>query len=262
MIQEDKFSTFVPIEFYKGEVTDKSGKKRKMLFKGTASNSNTGKDMDGEHLDVNGFNFQPFLKSGHINWNHLAQKDPMAIVGEPTGAKVVNNEFIIEGFLYEDSELAKSIYKAAEMLEKSGSTRKLGFSVEGNATERDPLDKKKIKKATILNVAIAPTPKNAGTSFSLVKAFEYESESSNMGDMILDIESGDERLMMDKSFNLAIIKKGEIVIGNDEFTKSVLMVANAIKTGKVIEGVEAIKKQMASFSQILGGTAWVSRMGN
>ena len=251
----DEFQMFVPIEFMKGkEVPDKKGKKRKMVFKGIASTPKTGADLDGEILEPTGFDYSPLLKSGHINWNHMAAKDPMAIVGEPTGASVSNGDFHIEGFLYDDSELAQKIYKAAEMLDKSGSTRKLGFSIEGMATERDPSNKKRITKAKIMNVAICPTPKNEGTIFNIVKGMEFVEDGS---DMIIDVVNGDERVMIDKSFNIAIIKANALVISDDDFQKSVVTISNSIKDGILTEGIDEIKSHIASFKQALNGTVWV-----
>lgn len=254
---DDKFSIFVPMELIKGgkEVSGKNGKKGTMKFKGVASNSKTGKDMDGETLDVNGFNYAPLLKSGHINWNHQAQKDPMAIVGEPTSAMVKDGEFHIEGLLYSDSELANKIYKAAEMLEKSGSTRKFGFSIEGNATHRDPKNKKSVLKADIFNVAICPTPKNAGTAMQLVKGLEFDTEVGS--EYIIDTICGSERVIMDKAFNIAILGSDEVIVDNETFEKSVVEISDAIAKGLVTEGIEEIKSRIAGFKQSLGCTVWI-----
>lgn len=255
---ENNFSVFVPIEFIKGGGTDKAGKKVPMKFKGVASTMKTGADMDGEILDPRGFDFLPLLKSGHINWNHQAMKDPMAIVGEPTSAKVIGDEFHIEGILYSDSELANKIYKAAEIMEKSGSTRKLGFSIEGNATERDKLNKKLIKKATIMNVAICPTPKNAGTAFEIVKAFEFEKANTDFSDdMIIDTINGDERVLIDSKFNIEIVKATATVIKHDDFQKYVLDINDSIEKGFVLSGIDEIKCHIATFKQALNGTIWV-----
>lgn len=263
MVQEaDKIAMFIPFTFVKGEVTDSKGKKRKMLFKGVASNMKTGADMDGEILDPNGFDYTHLLKSGHINWNHQASKDPMAIVGEPTSAKVVNNEFHIEGFLYDESELAQKIYKTAEMLEKSGSTRRLGFSVEGNATERDPINKKHVKKASIMNVAIAPTPKNAGTYMALVKGFEYDSVESLCDNIIVDVTSDGERALINKSFDIAIVKDRSIVISDEVFTNAVVSISKAIEDGDIVSGVDIIKSEISSFTPILNRTLWVKDIAN
>ncbi len=248
---------FIPFEIIKGkEVVDRTGKKRKMMFKGVASNMDTGADMDGEILDPNGFDYTQFLKSGHINYNHMSSKDPLAIVGEPTAASVVDNKFIIEGYLYEESELAQKIYKAAEILEKSGSTRRLGFSIEGNAILRDPANKKLIKKAAITNVAIAPTPKNAGTSMELVKGLQFDIVKSVSDNIIVDSVSDGNRLLIDSNLNIDIVKSDSIVMSNDDFQKAITMVASEINKGEIVSGVEIIKSHFGGFRQILNGSLW------
>ncbi len=257
---EDTFKIFVPFELIKGESTGKNGKKSNVKFKGIASNAKTGDDMDGEQLDVNGFDYAPLLKSGHINWNHQAGKDPLAIVGEPTSAKVINNEFHIEGMLYHDSELAMKISKAAEIMENSGSTRRFGFSIEGVATARDPKNKKRVTKASIMNVAICPTPKNAGTAFQLVKGFEFDTQADS--EYVVDTVSGSERVLVDKSFNIAIIGVNEKVISDSDFQKGVLAISEAISKGTIISGIEQIKSYVASFKQALNCTVWVGGVTN
>lgn len=262
---QDNFSMFVPITFMKGqEVQGKDGKKRKMVFKGVASTPKTGADFDGEILDPAGFDYQPLLKSGHINWNHQAGKDPLAIVGEPTGAKVEKGDFHIEGFLYEDSELAQKIYKAAEIMEKSGGNRKLGFSIEGNATMRDPLNKKLIKKATIMNVAICPTPKNVGTEFQIVKGLEFDMiKSKDAGeDLIVDLVSGDERVLIDNKMNIAIVKSTDVIMDYDTFTASAVEISKAIQNGELTEDVNKIKSHLQSFTPILNGRMFAGEKFN
>lgn len=252
---QDTFSLFVPMELIKGEHTGKTGKKSNMKFKGIASNPKTGEDLDGEILDVNGFDYSLLLKSGHINWNHQAQKDPMAIVGEPTAAMVKNNEFHIEGMLYSESELANKIYKAAEMLEKSGSTRKFGFSIEGMPIERDAKNKKHIKKAKILNIAICPTPKNAGTEMQLVKGLEFDTLLNS--NYLIDQVCGDDRVIIDKSFNISIIKSSDTIIEDSIFQKSVVEISDAISKGYIVSGLDEIKRRISSFRQALNCTVWV-----
>lgn len=255
----DTFKVFVPFELVKGGGVDKKGKKVPMKFKGIASNAKTGKDMDGETLDVNGFDYAPLLKSGHINWNHQANKDPMAIVGEPTSAKVINNEFHIEGVLYSESDLANKIYKAAEIMEKSGSTRRFGFSIEGIATQRDPKDKKRVTKASIMNVAICPTPKNAGTSMQLVKGMEFDMIKSDefTDELIMDTINGSERVIIDKAFNIAIIGAKDKIIDNNTFEKSVVAIHEAMLQGTITGNIDEIKSHIASFKQALNCTVWV-----
>src|SRR5690606_2837507 len=50
--------------------------------------------------------------------------------------------------------------------------RRMGFSIEGKALDRDPLNPKRITKARITGVAITASPKNPNTLMSIVKG-EY-----------------------------------------------------------------------------------------
>jgi hypothetical protein len=127
-----------------------------------------------ETLLPNGFDFQPLLESGFLNYNHQANKSAAAIIGEPTVARVINDgkDFYIEGFLYPESDEAKAVYKLAKTLEKNSKNRRLGFSIEGQAIERDPFNTKRITRARITGVAITACPKNPNTLLSIMKG-EY-----------------------------------------------------------------------------------------
>lgn len=167
-INKDKFNFFIPLDFEKA--TDNSGQTLTRI-KGVCSSAT--EDADGETLYPEGFDFKPLLEAGFLNWNHQASKTSKAICGEPTAAKVINGgkDFYIEGYLYPNEE-GKNVAELAETLEKHSSTRRLGFSIEGQALERDALNPKKITRARITGVAITQSPKNPNTLMSIVKG-EY-----------------------------------------------------------------------------------------
>lgn len=168
MSKSNRFNFFVPFEINKAKGNDQG----KIWINGICS-SNV-EDSDEETLDPAGFDFQPLLKSGFFNYNHQGNKTSKAIVGEPTFAEVRNNgsDLYVEGFLYGDSEEAQNIVKLADILEKNNSSRRLGYSIEGQALERDPLNPKKINKARITGIAITASPKNPNTLLSIMKG-EY-----------------------------------------------------------------------------------------
>lgn len=161
----NKFNFFVPLSFEKG--TDGKGVSI-VKIKGVASSE--AEDSDGETLIPAGFDFGPLLKTGFLNWNHQAGKSAKAICGEPTSAKIINNgkDFYIEGFLYPNAQ-GKEVAELAETLEKYSPNRRLGFSIEGQAVEKDPINSKRITKARITGVAITQSPKNPNTLMSIVK---------------------------------------------------------------------------------------------
>lgn len=189
----NKFMFFVPAEIEKGQ-KDGSGNVI-MKVRGVASTPD--KDTDEETLEPDGFIIDKLVKSGFINWNHRSKDDPSAIIGEPTSAKIKDNQLVLEGVLYPTSEKAIEAYKLMETLEKSGSTRRIGWSIEGKAMERDPLNSKRITKALITGVALTPMPKNAATYASLMKG---ETDDLNVDELEFDIEksaNGGEQYIID-----------------------------------------------------------------
>lgn len=165
-LHSNKFNFFVPLNIEKGK-DSKGGDLVKI--KGIASSSSA-KDSDGETLIPSGFDFAPLLKTGFLNWNHQATKSAKAICGEPTAAKVINGgkDFYIEGVLYPNAQ-GKEVADLAYTLEQYSLTRRLGFSIEGQVVEKDPLNPKRITKARITGVAITQSPKNPNTLMSIIK---------------------------------------------------------------------------------------------
>lgn len=175
-MKKNNFNFFIPIEFEKGE--EKKGEL--VRIKGICSTD--AEDSDGETLIPSGFDFKPLLETGFLNWNHQAKNTSSAICGEPTKAEVVDNgkSLYIEGFLYPNEE-GKRVADLAKTLDAYSNTRRLGFSIEGQALERDVLNPKKILRAKITGVAITQSPKNPKTLLDIVKGeyaddFEEEKE--------------------------------------------------------------------------------------
>lgn len=162
----NKFNFFIPATF------EKSGEMGDLKIKGIASSDV--KDSDDEFLDPSGFDYTPLLEKGFFNWNHQANKEAGAIIGRPTVAKIVNNgkDFYVEGNLYKGLKQAQDVYNLAQVLENEDPDRRLGFSIEGQAVERDPINPKRIRKARITGVAITHCPKNPNTLLSIMKG-EY-----------------------------------------------------------------------------------------
>lgn len=201
---EEKFSMFIPFEI---EKSSKTGEERyqDMRIKGIASNPNTGNDRQGQWLDPSGFQLDDFLSTGSLNFHHLWKDKPSAIIGEPIKAHITkSNELYVEGKLYANSKLAREVYDLAEVLEKDSKTRRLGFSIEGIPTLKDPLDENRILKARITNLAITPSPVCKGTRMDIMKggfddiAFEVEEGS----EFLIDITEGDYRYTVDKNLHI------------------------------------------------------------
>lgn len=177
---QDKFNFFVPAEISKAKDGLDEGR---WNIEGVCST--TDKDSDGENLEPAGYDFSPLLQKGYINWNHQANKSSGAIIGRPTDAAIVQNgqAFHIKGFLYKGLDEAKNVYNLINTLKQEDPERQLGWSIEGQAIERDPLNPKRITKARITGVALTHASKCPNTFASIVKgeyseAFVADSDDS------------------------------------------------------------------------------------
>lgn len=258
MVRE-KFNFFLPIEL------EKAGKDgEEMKIRGIASTAD--EDVQGETLLPSGFDLKRFLTQGFLNWNHTAKSDPSSIVGEPVKAEITkDNKLYIEGVLYKDHPLAKKVWDLAKTLEKSKSNRRLGFSIEGVATERDFMNPKIVRKAEITGCAITPTPVNKNTVMEIMKGqvdslfvdYSYDTvEKAEVGDIILkgiDVESGE---IYEVNRNFDITKKAldstavapityEDLEGVEKIYKSIQVLSQAMKAGQLNE------EQMSKFKKAL-----------
>lgn len=183
--QESDFNFFIPAEIEKAK--DKQGNEV-MRVKGIASTAD--EDSEGEVLLPIGFDLSRFLSTGYINWNHQGKSDPSKIIGEPDIAKITKNgDLYIEGVLYPESDLAKSVWKLGETLSRNSKTRKIGWSIEGRALERDIVNPKKITKALITGVALTPTPVNIATYVDLVKGTQKQDFTEYEDDILQKAEN-------------------------------------------------------------------------
>ncbi len=168
---ENRFNFWFPIEKAQ-EIIDPDTGEVRMLLGGIALTAD--EDSDGEFLDPKGFDIEPLLKSGMVNWHHQAKDQPAAIIGEPIKAEIRPEGLYVETELYPSSKIAQEVWQLAQILEKDSKTRRLGYSVEGKVLKRKSEDKnspdyKKIQKAIITGVAITHQPKNPKTFASIIK---------------------------------------------------------------------------------------------
>jgi len=268
--QDDKYNYFIPIEIDLEKSGEKVGdaKYDSMYIKGMASDMTM--DTDDELLDPNGYDLNRFVNYGFLNYEHQVKNSPKAVIGEPTKAFVRNGEMFLEGKLYKESELARDLYDTAIMLKKSGSKRRVGFSIEGKALERDAINPKRITKALITNCAITFTPKNKNTFMDIVKGTYDElfkevepeiekSESPNGGEQyLIDITNPETgmRYMVKKDFSIKIEKamttdsgratikedvekkpKNQIDYSDNEIRKSIVILSAAKKIGLISENI-------------------------
>jgi hypothetical protein len=170
MTKEQKFSFWLPVNINKA--TDPNTGLEIMRLGGIASTKDV--DTDGESLDPKGFDIQPLLETGTVNWHHQAKGQPATIIGEPSKAEIRKDGLYIETDLYPSSKVANDVWQLAQTMEKDSKTRRLGYSIEGKVLERKSNNKKSpdykiIKKAAITGVAITHMPKNPKTFANIIK---------------------------------------------------------------------------------------------
>jgi hypothetical protein len=235
-INEDKFIAWLPFDVLEKSEGDDS--KKEMIIGGIASNDRIGKDKEGEKILVDGMDCTPFLSSGYLNYHHQASKDPSAIIGEPISVEKKEGKLHIKGKLYSESQKARDVYSLGQILQKSGSNRKLGFSIEGKALERDPNDPGIVTRSVIYGCAITPSPINDGTSMQIIKGeldkVQFESED---GYFIRVKDSNGVEWSLDKNFNIIKAMEAGSITGRDTTGQ------NLTQEPLKVEDVEGKKKK-------------------
>lgn len=129
-------------------------------------------DLQDDIIDPKGIDISHFITHGYINYEHY-QGDEYKI-GVPTEDTHVDPEvgLFVEAKLYKGNPYAKSMWNLANNIAKSGIDRKLGFSIEGFARERDKEDPRIIRKTYITNVALTTNPANPHATWeAFMKSF-------------------------------------------------------------------------------------------
>lgn len=129
-------------------------------------------DLQDDIIDPSGIDISHLIRHGYINYEHY-QGDEYRI-GVPTEGTHVDPEvgLYVEAKLYKGNPYAKSIWNLANNIAKSGIDRKLGFSIEGFAKQRDKKDPRIIKSTYITNVAVTTNPANPHATWdSFMKSF-------------------------------------------------------------------------------------------
>lgn len=214
--QKNNFRFFIPID----EITKAKNKDGVEVMKLGGIASTKRRDTDGEILSPGGMDLSYLQERGIINWQH--EKSPDAVIGEPSLAEIRKEGLYVEGTLYPDSAKAKQVYTLAQTLKKSKASRKLGWSVEGKVTKRDPLDESKVLESAITNIAVCISPKNPDSIVDIIKGNYHgwsddekppvqenvDFEIANGGQQFLvDIVRPDGmRITVDKDYNIQVMK--------------------------------------------------------
>lgn len=128
-------------------------------------------DQQGERLIQEGLDFGPFMSKGYFNDNHLREAGKG--VGVPQRAELVTLKdgkkgWYVEGVLLEGHGPSDEIWSMAKALERSGTNRRLGYSVEGAIVERDPENPSTVRKAIVREVAVTRCPVNDHTGLAVL----------------------------------------------------------------------------------------------
>lgn len=216
---QDKFNFFVEIdeetENILKSVKDDSKKYDNMIVAGRATTSL--EDRQGEVLHPKGFDFEDFLENGHINLEHfyIRKGDPLAIIGEPIEAHVKDNEFYVKGKLYKGNKNAEGLWDTLHIMKANNSTRKLGWSIEGNRLAVDPNNKKIITKAKINNIALTFNPQGRNLYADIAKGNQendfvplaYDEKETGGGEYLLRMENNGNIITVKKDFSIDIKPK-------------------------------------------------------
>ena len=173
-IDDDTFEFWMPaqaIVLAKGKKNgaDEDGRR---WIQGIASTSS--RDLQGEIIDQKGIDFSYFLKNGFFNWDH--KEGPDEKVGEPTQCKLTKNGLWVKGFLWKNKTRSDGIWEMMNSIASSGSSRRMGFSIQGKVKRRAG---HVIKECWIQDVAVTACPVNTSTWAEIAKSLSLQTWDVN-----------------------------------------------------------------------------------
>lgn len=153
----------MPVGLSKADVD----KETQRFIQGVASTED--RDLQGEIVKQSGIDTSYFIKYGYINDDH--KDGPEHKVGEPTECKHSAEGLWIKGFLYKGKDRSDYWWEHLQALESSGSSRKVGLSIQGKVLRRDG---HVILKCWLQDVAITAAPVNTNTYAELMKSLSNQ----------------------------------------------------------------------------------------
>lgn len=214
------FNFFVPLDdasIEKAAALPIESRYDNMVLEGMASDDS--KDLEGEILEPAGYVLDHFLKSGFVNYEHLSKKSPKFLIGEPMAGHVKDNKFFIKTKLWKNSEVARDAWDKIIQMKENGSKRKAGWSIEGKALARNPMNPKHITKALITNVALTFSPVNSNSWASICKGLQKEDfvepiydQDSDDKEFIFEFDQKGKKYRVGKDFKVyeVIVKSMDI----------------------------------------------------
>lgn len=159
----DTFEFFVPAKSITIQKSGDPSTPTRRWIQGIASTPHL--DLQNESVDQGGIDFSYFLEHGFFNDDH--KSGPEYKVGQPTEAKVTPHGLWVKGFLFEGNPRADAYWELLNSLKTSGSSRKVGFSIQGKVKRREG---NKITECWIQDIAITASPVNTATWAEVVKS--------------------------------------------------------------------------------------------
>lgn len=242
----------------------KGGRVEKGLIRGVATSER--RDIQGEILRRDGADPGPFLGalakganadpmvdgfSGSITLEHPAGVfNPVAEpvdIEKGTTAKGDKCFFLVSRLWVDDEPLAAQTWDKVLRIQKASSRVRLGYSVEGHATKRNPMDKKDIEQWVWANTVITGSPRNRDAMFSPIFA---SLNATALGRDLLRkaIESG--ALPTPRDFAPELGEGGVLVDGVD--------VAEVTRLGQLAAKLNLTPVDMAVATALKGSSAWTS----
>jgi len=139
----------------------------KRWVQGIASTDAT--DLQGEVVLQKGIDTEYFLSHGFFNYDHRPGAEFK--IGEPTECKLTAKGLWVKGFLYEGKKAADDMWEHFTSLSKSGSKRKVGFSIEGRVLRKSG---NVIEKCWLQDIAVTPSPVNVTTWAEVAKSLSAQ----------------------------------------------------------------------------------------
>ena len=182
---EDTFTFFMPATALEVKKSGK-GKDTKRWIQGIASTDS--RDLQGEIVKQHGIDFSYFLKHGYFNDDH--KTGPEHKVGQPTECKITKNGMWVKGFLFNSHKKADEYWELMHALNESGSTRQVGFSIQGKVKRRAG---KEISECWIQDIALTPAPVNTTTWAEIAKSLSADKWALTKSEVADEAEEDEEK---------------------------------------------------------------------
>lgn len=242
----------------------KGGRVEKGLIRGIATSER--RDIQGEILRRDGADAGPFLGalakgagadpmvdgfSGSVTLEHPAGvfnpvAEPVDIEKgvTPRGDKCF---FLVSRLWVDEEPLAKDCWEKVLRIQKASSRVRLGYSVEGHATKRNPLDKKDIEAWVWANTVITGSPRNRDAAFEAI--FASFNASAKGRDLLRKAMEG-----------LPAVRDFAAELGEGAVVADGLDVGDMLALGRLAAKLNLTPVDMAVATALKGSSSWAQTL--